>query len=749
VPTASIPVSEATASSRRVELILAQLEQLPTLPAVATRLLQVTTSESSSAADVSAIVETDQALTAKVLALVRRASLGVREATTVERAIVMLGFEAVRNAVLAVQIYETFRSAEPQDGALLDRVEFWKHSLAVACAARLIAERLRLGKRKDEAFVCGLLHDLGKVALDACLPKSYARILRETQSGGRCLCDVERDLLGLDHTVAGKRLANRWKLPQSIVECIWLHHQAPVSLPTSLVTPELVRVVHLADHLVRYLRIGFSGYNHIEPPAAVAQAVGLDPLHVQAIIDALPEELERNCQLVGIDQLTGTDLYAKAVSEANIELGRLNAALTDANRRLGLRARCFDALGAFTRALTLDDQVATVCATAARCVKDVLAVKNAVGFHYDAHTALYHAGACGPNGVEAVVLTASSHGSASTGRLSAGGASVGPPPAMAQPVIERFLPMLSPGTVRMWPMVHAGLVIGGVLFAEDAEGLEALPATAAEFDVLGVAFGLALAGAADRARSDRLHEELADANRQLHEARGELLRAQSIRMIAETAAGAAHELNNPLAVISGRAQMLAQRAADPEDQRIAEIIHQHARRASDIVSELVQYAKPDPPAAAIIPLAAGLKELCAHWEQHSSLRAGQLQATLSDPNVCVACDPRQLRQILDALLANAVDATEPENACVLINSTSTTSDDRIVVRVTDNGCGMTPEVLEHAADPFFSHRTAGRGRGMGLSQATRLATNNGGRLWLESTPGKGTTAFLDLPAAPG
>jgi signal transduction histidine kinase len=69
------------------------------------------------------------------------------------------------------------------------------------------------------------------------------------------------------------------------------------------------------------------------------------------------------------------------------------------------------------------------------------------------------------------------------------------------------------------------------------------------------------------------------------------------------------------------------------------------------------------------------------------------------------------------------------------------------VSVEDNGCGMSPDVLDHCLDPFFSHRPAGRGRGLGLSRAHSLAVANGGRLWLESTPGAGTTAFVELPAA--
>ncbi|MCP4589311.1 MAG: HDOD domain-containing protein [bacterium] len=749
--TASQPAEPCTLGSPRAELILAQLEQLPTLPAVATRLLEVTTSDASSASDVAAIIEMDQALTAKVLALVRSASVGAREASTVSRAIVLLGFESVRNAVLAVQVYETFRSVEPQDGAGLDREEFWKHSLAVACASRLVAERMDLRKRSGEAFVCGLLHDLGKMALDACLPKSYARVLQQTRASGRCLCDVESELLGVDHTVAGKRLTVRWKLPQPIVDCVWLHHAPPGFWPDSEPSAEMLRVVHVADQIVRHQRIGFSGYAHLEPLDTVAREVGLDPGEIQPIIQALPEEIERNCELVGLNGLSGTEMYAQAVSEANAELGRVNIALATANRRLGVRARCFDALGRFTRDLSLDDSVATTCQTAAKCVREVLEVETAVGFFCDAGGTVYHAGASTTNGDWIDVFSGSKLSATDercrSGRSAVVGGATSPAPPMAEPVLQHFESAPWSGLPRMWPITHGGVVIGGVLYRGECDSVELIPPAPSEIEALAVAFGLAVAGAVDRTRSERLYEGLARANRQLHEARAELIRTKSIASIAEVAAGAAHEVNNPLAVISGRAQMLAKSVEDEEQKRAAEIIQEHAARASAIIGELVGYAKPDPPDPKVIPMAEWLEGLRQQWEASSGLKPGQLDVTLSDRRIRACADPDQLRRIFDALLANAAESTGSENARLRINSDSATSDDRIVVRVEDNGAGMAPEVLEHAADPFFSHRAAGRGRGMGLSQATRLAANNGGRLWLESTPGVGTTAYVELPAA--
>ncbi|MHC4609808.1 MAG: HDOD domain-containing protein [Planctomycetota bacterium] len=184
-PASGATTASSAPDSSRVELILGQLEQLPTLPPVAIRILQATTSPDTNAADIVSLIETDQALTAKILSLVRRSDMGVsREVTTLSRAVVLLGFAAVRNAVLSIQIYETFAASQPGSAPGFDRSGFWKHSLAVACAAQSIARRGEGKVPPDEAFVCGLLHDLGKAALEACLPKAYARVVRDLRPCG-------------------------------------------------------------------------------------------------------------------------------------------------------------------------------------------------------------------------------------------------------------------------------------------------------------------------------------------------------------------------------------------------------------------------------------------------------------------------------------------------------------------------------------------------------------------------------------
>ena len=232
---------------KRVELILQQLEELPTLPAVAMRVLEATASDDTSAKEVTELISSDPALTTRILQLLHRADAGVRsDITTVDRAVVLLGFEAVRCMTLAVSVFQTLGQGARKKAIHFNREEFWKHAVATACCAELLAEKLGLAARDSgitpsDAFVCGLLHDLGKVALDAALPKSFDRVVEATDLLRGNIADIERSIIGLDHMVVGKRLAERWGLPVSIRECIWLHGQTPAALPANVCRAHLDR----------------------------------------------------------------------------------------------------------------------------------------------------------------------------------------------------------------------------------------------------------------------------------------------------------------------------------------------------------------------------------------------------------------------------------------------------------------------------------------------------------------------------
>jgi signal transduction histidine kinase len=156
------------------------------------------------------------------------------------------------------------------------------------------------------------------------------------------------------------------------------------------------------------------------------------------------------------------------------------------------------------------------------------------------------------------------------------------------------------------------------------------------------------------------------------------------------------------------------------------------------------FAKPDAPKPVVQSLAEVLESTCQHWRSVSGLGPDRLVLTVRDADGRVFCDGDQLGEILQAVFTNALEATDPGTRRIQINSPSRASDETVRIVVSDNGVGMTPNVLEHALDPFFSSRPAGRGRGLGLSRAYR-PRRSAASLWLESRPQLGTTVTIELP----
>ncbi len=736
-------------AQERATLILVELDRLPTLPAAAAQLLALTASDESSIQQVVSLIESDASLTAAILRMVSRASLGVPSSgMTIARAVTLLGYAAVRNAVLSVEIFETLRAPADQHRAVAVRREMWKHNLAVACLAEGIAETGRRSAAAGNAFVCGLLHDIGKIALDARFPKSYARVVERVDRDRQCICDAEREVYGLDHTVAARRLLTRWGLPGVVVDCAWLHHQPPDSLPASVPHQAMIRCVQAADLLARRHRLGFSGYrDDVDGDAALA-ALGVGPESVTRLIEQLPQRMGPYCALIDMDDDEARNLYARSVVDANRELGRLNRDLLEANARLDVRSRFFTALGQLAGVPVDQAEPADICAAAAAGVRQMLNADQAIAFTVDRSYQCLHVGLAGfPNTNHVVELHGESNGDLlhAISALGADRACVRAC-AAADDIWHRCTGSLPAAPLWLVPLNSGEDFSAGLLFALDEAALARFLPAQEEWRSLAAAIRQPLEAVRARAQVEQMNQELLDLHRRLQATQRDLVRARSVAMVAQMAAGAAHEINTPLTVISGRAQLLLQNSTDPEQQRALATVVEQVRTASHIVTDLMAFAKPAPPRPQCQQLSQCLEAHCQRWRQQFHLGDAELRLTLTDAFATVYADAGQLADILDALVQNAVEASHASRPQILINSPSRASDETVRLVVEDRGAGMSPEVREHAFDPFFSHRPAGRGRGLGLSRAYRLAEINGGALWLESTLHEGTRVTLELPA---
>ncbi len=743
--------------ARKVELVLQQLDSLPSLPAVALRLLTLTGSSDSNIREVVEAISLDAALTSKILSLVQSAAMATRvPVTSVHQAVVMLGFESVRNLVLSIKVFEIFQvnSGTPQT-AKFDRGAFWKHSLAVATAAELLALHCNPKLSPHDAFVCGLLHDLGKVAFDAAMPKAFDRTVDVAVLTRSDIADAERRFIGIDHSVAGKRLAEAWNLPAVITQAIWLHGSSPQGVPAGLVSPGMVQLIGLADMIARRQHIGFSG-NFLFPfeSSQYATVLGISEQDLAATTDKLTEQLEKKAKAIGLYDVQTRQLYLESIANANAELARVNQAMTSQNRKLSARSTCFELLAKFYQRIVPAASPAQLLTEIAHVAHDFLGTERLVLFSQD------------PDHPVGEVLTFdhanSTHDSFLMQMPKAGGDQrLGRPvalqdfvrPALPQLewLMERVQSFLGPHRCWFMPLLSGSDPVGGVLWTTEAETTVA--STIADLPMVSQSWGMTLRMAQVREQQNVLTEALSASNRELASVQQQLVRARSLAGLGEMAAGAAHEMNNPLAVVCGRAQLLAGKLSDAALKQDALLIAQQGERLSQMITDLMEFARPAPPKMA----AASIEQVVRQAVEDAQSRAGitpvinvKVEADTAMPNM--EMDAKQIGGAVGEVILNAIQASKPlsenqENSAadVLIQIRYDAMDQQAIIQVSDRGRGMDEETLRQAFAPFFSAKNAGRQRGMGLPKALRYIEAHGGTIRLDSLPNSGTTAVIIIP----
>ncbi len=790
-PNAAAPGPPQSERTRQVELILSQVESLPTLSPIATRLLALTGADDSDFDEIVSLIEADISLTSRILALCRRASLGVAESvTTVKRAVVLLGLEAVQSAVLSVSVFDVLSRArskgvsEEGERDRFDRVGFWKHSVGVACCAELLArQHPELKVRPDEAFTAGLVHDLGKIVLDWVMPASYTKVIELSATRGADLAQVERAILGVDHHLAGKRLAEHWGLPYVLGDAMWLHGQ-PLSALPDVPHRRLIALVTAADGLCRRLHLGWSG-NGGEPPSrdAMLQSADLESDRVETMQPLLLEAVAKRCADLGIADDGSPELLMQSISAANERLHQLTQTLARRAAAARRQAGTLELMRAFLSEAQQFDSVESaligVGASFGRLIGMLTGGGRGGATPAPPVAIVFQSRAGDPwllslHGVEAPGCAhlrsapAPDNGEGRTLDLAslAEDSSMG---AMAD-LLGWLMRHLAGSPVKLNPRKLRRLMISPprgptALILHDCE----LPALAARGQVAGAgvgreppaersaveslvaAWGFALSGAARQQGVRRLSETLVEANRAVVEAQHRLTQNESLARLGELTAGAAHEMNNPLTIISGRSQLLAARLREGEDRDDAAEIAAAAGRLTDLITSLHLLAKPPAPEPRATNLTDLIEQTARRAKDKFSGERGRANAdappvrvTIQAPIALAGIDPGQIGRAIEELVLNALQA-EPRTG-VEVTVSSSLPDNALKIVVKDDGAGMTGHALTHAFDPFFSEKPAGRRVGLGLSIARRFVTLHGGDIELRSGgPGRGAVAVIILP----
>ena len=248
-----------------LEKILDGAKDLAALPQVVMRVLDLTNDPKATAHDLEKIIALDQALAAKILTLANSSYYGLpRRVSTLREAVVFLGFKTLRNLAMTITTFNMFLGRS--DTPALARRSLWRHSVDTAQCARVIVGQLPAPTQEavgaDQAYTCGLLHDVGKMALDQSRHALFVAITKIADTHRVRYSRIEAEVLAFSHGQIGAALATRWNLPPMLCEAIAFHHTPRAAE----MNPKLTATVCLANEVAHFLESG------PHPDEAAAQA---------------------------------------------------------------------------------------------------------------------------------------------------------------------------------------------------------------------------------------------------------------------------------------------------------------------------------------------------------------------------------------------------------------------------------------------------------------------------------------------
>lgn len=250
--------------------ILMKVGDLPSLPGVANRVIELTDNPNSNPQQICDEICRDHVLASKVLKMVNSAYYGLpRKIATIPEATTILGMQMLRTLVIGTSVFKVLSGIKGENAINPEKIR--QHALACAVSSRMIAIELGV-PHKNHAFMAGLLHDIGKIILNSFFSREYSEVLELSETRGCPFIEAEQELLGTTHAEIGMMVATKWNLPTILVEPIGYHH-VPL---TACENTDLVLVVYLADITSRLAGYNASGNTELTIDNAVINKTGLN-----------------------------------------------------------------------------------------------------------------------------------------------------------------------------------------------------------------------------------------------------------------------------------------------------------------------------------------------------------------------------------------------------------------------------------------------------------------------------------------
>ncbi len=683
------------------------------MPQILIKLIELLQADDAGMAELAELIGKDAGMTAKVLAVsgssaYHRASRGA----SLEPALAALGTDMIKTLVISESVFQTFNSF-PHSGSA-DLRPFWRHALGAAVVARDIA-RMTGYPQTEEAWLAGLLHNVGRLALLAAAPREYGVnfMARDDED----LCAVEQRTLQITHTEAGAWLVERWNLDSFLADSVLYHHEPAERLATA---HPLIRIVRLAHLTVHHPDAG-------EAIATMAGHCGVAPRDLDAVLKGATRQVQKAADYLGIDLAGAEDVPALPVAGTAAIADPVQARLQEEMRNMMLVAEMGQAFSRQQGQSALLDAVTRSARILFDLGTTIMLPRDAAG--------------------QALVGVAAGE---QQGRLAGFSIPLGRGGAIAGAVAARQVALLARGAAQSLDIAEeqllrilgseamvcvpllAGQHCAGVLLAGVAAWQ--LPAMQKRERFL-LAFGAQAAAALQAALAQQ-----GEAERRI---------AHLAQEYREASRRVVHEVNNPLSIIKNYLSVLDDKLARREPV-VAEmsVLNEEIDRVGQLINGLTEVRAA--PAGDAADIARVVDDVLRMFRATAFIPASVqvLVRMQEDPNEFEG-EADVLKQILINLVKNAVEAMPGGGRIEIANRGHVVRDRRLYVElaVADTGPGLAPDVL---ANLFSEVKSAKEGphHGLGLSIVHELVRKLDGLIACRS--GRGGTSFeILLPARGG
>lgn len=699
-------------------------KNLPTLPHILLKLIEACNTSDKTISEISSIIDKDSSLSAKVMKMVNSAYVGLPiRVTGVEQALLLLGTEAVKNIAVSAAVSQVF-STTKGDG-VFNLKQFWYHCLFCATLAELIAKKTSYSA-PNEAFLSGLLHDIGKLVLWVNFPKDYAEILRSSEDKASLL-EQEQRRLGATHSAVGAWTIERWRLQSFIADAVLFHHEPTEKILDAL---PLVKIVFLANLLSTHA----TGDDNVLCNTAEA-VFGFSPSDVKTLLVRGKEHVDGVARSLGIEIQSPADSEG-AEHEKEIDLLRN---VRDVSLLQGTLQNLLDASGE-NAILAIVKQGIQVLFD----VHDVLFLLH----HADENVLVGKGGLNPPRNTLAKEIAISLE----TGHC------------LPVQCLEQKMPLDSFGHFKKGKLTILDRQIVRLL---DDEGILCLPMNVHD-KIVGVII-LAVGAAGFAALIKRINlltifarqSALALYADRVRRAQAKVVQAERLAAASAIAKKVAHEVNNPLGIIKNYVKIFGLKlpSQDPVQEEL-KIISEELDRVSLIVNRLSDFSEPEAKQTEPVNVNALLSDLVKIMQEPLMLESKvETRLDLQPSLPTIFSEKNTLKQVFINLIKNAVEAM-PEGGNLVISTAYTpktpmdatnkimAKKDMVEICISDSGPGIPAAVRTRIFEPFVTSKS-GEHAGLGLSVAYSIINELKGTITCHSGAEAGTIFKIVLPVGPG